>query len=264
MTEKIHQGKTALISGGLGDIGHAIGALLAEQGADIALCDLIPHERAAEQLGLLREKGSRVDYTVVDVADPAAVRQWVRGVAERLGAPSLIIPNAAIVAYCATLSTTPEDFDRHLKINLLGSFFMAQEAARILIERSMPGRMVFIGSWAGHAPCPQILPYAAAKAALRMTVQCMALELAPHRILVNEIAPGFVDAGLSAQEFRQIPGSREECRKAVPTGKLLSANDVAKKVAFLCHPDADEITGIHLIIDSGLSLVTPAYQPSPQ
>jgi NAD(P)-dependent dehydrogenase (short-subunit alcohol dehydrogenase family) len=263
MTQKIHHGKVALISGGVGDIGFAIAMLLADQGADIALCDLIPEERIEAKLGNLKAKRVRVDYTIADVADPVAATQWVRGVAQRLGIPSLIIPNAAITAYCSTLSTTPEEFDRHLKVNLLGSFFMAQEAARILMEQKTPGRIVFVGSWAAHVPCPQILPYSASKAALRMTAQCMALELAPHGIFVNEVAPGFVDAGLSAEEFRQIPGSREECREMVPTRVLLTAEDVAKKVAFLCHPDSDQITGIHLIIDSGLSLVSPGYLPSP-
>jgi glucose 1-dehydrogenase len=91
----------------------------------------------------------------------------------------------------------------------------------------------------------------------------MALELAPHDILVNEIAPGFVDAGLSAREFEQVPGSREECLSRVPTHRLLTADDVARKVGLLCHPDASEITGVSLSVDSGLSLVTPAHLPSP-
>src|SRR5271165_4141356 len=111
MTQKIHQGKIALISGGLGDIASAITSLLADQGADIALCDLIPVEKAQARLEVLKAKGVRVDYTIVDVANAIAVKQWVRGVAERLGVPSLIIPNAAITGYCSTLSTTPEDFD---------------------------------------------------------------------------------------------------------------------------------------------------------
>lgn len=263
MTQKIHHGKVALISGGLGDIASAIATTLAGQGADLALCDLHPADRAQPKLESLRELGVRVDYTEVDVSDPGAVKRWVADVAGRFGVPSLIVPNAAITGYYATLSTTPEAFEQHLRINLLGSFFMAQEAARILVEKKLPGRIVFIGSWAAHASHPQILPYSASKAALRMVAQCMALELAPHGILVNEIAPGFVDAGLSAKEFDQVPGSREECRKQVPTKKLLSPLDVAKKVCFLCHPDADELTGIHLIVDSGLTLVTPGYLPAP-
>lgn len=261
--ERPHEGKVALISGGLGDIGFAVASLLADQGAAIALCDLIPEDGAKPKVDALRAKGARVEYRVVDVANAPEVAQWVRGVDARLGPPCLTIPNAGIVAYCSTLSTSSEDFERHLKVNLLGSFFVAQEAARILIARGIPGRIVFMGSWVAHAPSPQILPYACSKAALRMAMQCMALELARHGILVNEVAPGFVDAGLSAKEFEQVPGSREECRSRVPTGILLTADDVARTVGLLCHPDAREITGIHLTVDSGLSLVTPAYLPSP-
>lgn len=259
---RIHTGNVALISGGLGDIGFAIASLLADRGASLALCDLLSDSAAKSKIDALQSRGARVDYRKVDVANSTEVSEWVQGVAARLGLPTLVIPNAAIVAYCSTLSTTNAEFERHLKVNLLGSFFMAQEAARILIEQKTPGRIVFIGSWVAHAPSPQILPYAAAKAALRMVMQCMALELAPQGILVNEVAPGFVDAGLSAQEFAQIPGSREECRRQVPTGKLLTADDVAKKVGLLCHPDSDEVTGISFTVDSGLSLVTPGYLPS--
>lgn len=261
--ERLHAGKIALISGGLGDIGFAIASHLAKQGATIALCDLIPQEDAATKLNNLRSKGASVDYRTVDVANATQVTDWVRDVNSRLGTPSLVIPNAAIVAYCSTLSTTSAEFERHLKINLLGAFFMAQEAARLLVAQRLTGRIVFIGSWVAHAPSPQILPYTSAKAALRMVMQCMALELASNGILVNEVAPGFVDAGLSAQEFKQIPGSREECKRRVPTGKLLTAEDVAKTVGLLCHPDAGEITGTYLTLDSGLSLVTPGYLPSP-
>jgi NADP-dependent 3-hydroxy acid dehydrogenase YdfG len=160
MTQRIHDGEVALISGGLGDIGWAISTLLADQGADIALCDLVPENEVHVRLDDLRARGTRVDYTTVDVGSPVEVKRWVRGVAERLGVPSMTIPNAAIVAYCSALSTSPEDFNRHLKINLLGAFFMAQEAARILIEHKAAGRIVFIGSCVAHAPSPQILPYA--------------------------------------------------------------------------------------------------------
>jgi NAD(P)-dependent dehydrogenase (short-subunit alcohol dehydrogenase family) len=262
-SDNLHCGQVALISGGLGDIGFATASLLAARGATLALCDLLPEQAAEDKMAPLRAKGARVDYSRVDVADATAVSDWVRAVAARLGPPSLIIPNAAITGYCATLTTTSEDFERHLKVNLLGAFFMAQEAARILIAHKKAGRIVFIGSWVAHAPSPQILPYATSKAALRMVMKCMALELARHDILVNEVAPGFVDAGLTAKEFEQIPGSREDCRSRVPTGRLLSAADVAKKVGLLCHPDASEITGACWVVDSGLSLVTPADLPLP-
>src|SRR5438105_430988 len=124
--QKIHTGEVALISGGLGDIGFATASLLADQGAAIALCDLLPENAAAPKIDALRSKGVPVDYRKVDVANAADVAEWVRGVNMRLGAPTLVVPNAAIVAYCSTLSTTSAEFERHLKVNLLGAFFMAQ------------------------------------------------------------------------------------------------------------------------------------------
>src|SRR5260221_3346474 len=113
--ERPHTGKVALISGGLGDIGFATASLLADQGATLALCDLMAEKDATAKLDALRSKGGQVDYRLVDVANAAHVIEWVRDVDRRLGVPSLIIPNAAIVAYCSTLSTTSADFERHLK-----------------------------------------------------------------------------------------------------------------------------------------------------
>jgi glucose 1-dehydrogenase len=86
----------------------------------------------------------------------------------------------------------------------------------------------------------------------------MAVELAKHDILVNEVAPGYVDAGLSAQLWARNPGSRERAAERVPTGNLIDAAEVARQVAHLCEPDNRHMTGSVLLMDGGLSLVTPA------
>ena len=90
-----------------------------------------------------------------------------------------------------------------------------------------------------------------------MAMQCLALELAPHGIPVNEVAPGKVDAGLSRQIFDQTPGLREESRRAVPMQQLLDPADVAHAVAYLCQPHTRHMTGSVLLLDGGLSLVRP-------
>jgi glucose 1-dehydrogenase len=93
---------------------------------------------------------------------------------------------------------------------------------------------------------------------MRMLCKCMALDLAPTGILVNEVAPGYVDAGLSAAVWIKNPEARENAAERVPIGKLIDAADVAQQVAHLCEPDNRHMTGSVLLMDGGLSLVTPA------
>jgi len=93
-----------------------------------------------------------------------------------------------------------------------------------------------------------------AKAGLRMLGQCLALELAPHDIAVNEIAPGFVDAGLTGKIYDANPGSRENSRTLVPNGRLIEAAEVGDQIAFLCDPANSHMVGSVHLMDGGLSL----------
>jgi NAD(P)-dependent dehydrogenase (short-subunit alcohol dehydrogenase family) len=176
-----------------------------------------------------------------------------------LGTPDLIIPNAAIVTFGSVLSVTPEIWTRELQVNLTGAFYLAQAGARRLVAKACSGRIVFVGSWAAHAPHPSIPAYSAAKAGLRMTMKCMALELAEKRILVNEVAPGYVDAGLSGRCFERDPASRVKAREQVPIQVLISSEDVALQVAHLCQPAIRQMTGSVIVMDGGLSLSTPEF-----
>jgi glucose 1-dehydrogenase len=241
--------QVAIISGGLGDIGRATARELALRGAKIAISDV--HAAAGDLDFPCR-------YDQVDVSDAAAVTRWIRAVENDLGALTLIIVNAATVTLAGVREITSEQWSRELRINLDGAFHMAQAAARRLLELKKPGRIVFVGSWAAHAPHPNITAYCVAKAGLRMLCKCMALELAPQGILVNEVAPGYVDAGVSAQLWAKNPGSREKAAGRVPTSQLIEAAEVAKQIAYLCEPDNRHMTGSTLLMDGGLSLVTPA------
>ena len=244
----------AILSGGLGDIGRAIALELARLGANVAVGDVLPRAKAAALLGDLRALGRRARYDRVDVADAAAVRGWVRTVETDLGTPTLVIPNAAVVTLADSRTITPEAWRRELRINLDGAFHLAQAGALRLLARRKPGRIVFVGSWAADRPHPQIVAYSTAKAGLRMLCRCMALELAPHGVLVNEVAPGYVDAGLTAQIFRMKPSRRGKALRQVPIRKLIAPEDVAFEVAHLCDPRNRHMTGSTLLMDGGLSL----------
>jgi glucose 1-dehydrogenase len=202
--------------------------------------------------------GRRARYDRVDVADAAAVAAWVEQVEADLGVPDLIIPNAAIVTLKGIRDVTPAEWQHELSINLGGGFHLAQSAAKRLVRQEKPGRIVFVGSWAAHAAHPTLPTYCVAKAGLRMLMQCFAIDLAPHGILVNEVAPGYVDAGLSGRIFAENPGVRDQAKVQVPNGRLITAEEVAVQVAHLCNPTNRHMTGSTLLMDGGLSLLTPA------
>ncbi len=253
-------GQTAIISGGLGDIGSAIALEFAKQGADVAVGDVLAEKHSYKLSAEIEQLGRHFHYMQVDVSDSDAVENWVDRVDKALTIPSLIIPNAAIVTLSDIRHITPSEWSRELRINLDGAFFLAQSAAKRLIEREHPGRIVFVGSWAAHAPHSHIPAYCTSKAGLRMLCKCMALELARYNILVNEIAPGYVDAGLTGKIFDENPGSRETSQKRVPVNSLITAAEVAQQAAHLCQPDNRHMTGSTLLMDGGLSLLTSGMQ----
>jgi glucose 1-dehydrogenase len=255
------EGQVAIISGGLGDIGRAIARELSQLGASIALGDLLEPDRAAELLSEIRGLRRGARYDRVDVGNSAAVSQWIEAVEADLGTPTLIIPNAAIVAEAAIGELTQELWSRQLRVNLDGAFHLARAAALLMLQRGKPGRIVFIGSWAAQAPHPAITAYSVSKAGLRMLCRCMALQLADKGILVNEVAPGYVNAGLAKQWYDKAPEERDIDRRIVPIRELIEPEDVALEVAHLCDPRNRHMTGSTLLMDGGLSLLSTQARP---
>lgn len=235
----------AAVSGGAGDIGQAIVKVLKDAGAQVATLDLVDQPE------------SRSDFHGrADITDAPAVEAWFEEVTAHFGAvPNILIPNAAIATPAPHLRVSPEEWKRELDINLNGAFYFAEAGARALVAAGKAGRIVFMGSWAGHAPHATIPAYCAAKAGLRMLMKTLAGALAEHRILVNEIAPGFVNAGLSGRHFEKKPGSLEKARSRVPIGEVLTAEDVARQVLYLCSSLTTQMTGTTLLLDGGLSLM---------
>ena len=246
----------AVISGGAGDIGRAIALGLARLGADIAIGDLVDNGPMLDTLKSAVEKlGRRIRFDVVDVTNASAIEKWLQLVEESFGLPDWIIPNAAVAARAELEVLTPDMWKHCCDVTLNGAYYLAAAGAKGLQRHRQPGRIVFIGSWAAHAPHTNVPAYSVAKAGVRMLVQVMALHYARQGILVNEVAPGYVDAGLSKAGFDKDPQKRSQCRDQVPVGELMSPEDVAFHVAHLCHERNRFMTGSTLLADGGLSLL---------
>lgn len=254
--DKIFQNKTAIISGGMGDIGRAVAIEFAKLGANVAICGSRSAIVAEEFLKSFEQYGVVCSYTQVDIADAEATYNWVLQTEKEMGVASLIIANAATVTLATITEVTAQQWSRELRVNLDGAFYLTQSATNRLIHHQQPGRVVFIGSWAGYTAHTHIPAYCVSKAGMRMLCKCMALELAPHHILVNELAPGYVDAGLSGNVWEKNPEMADEARLRVPIQQLITAKEVAEQVIHLCHPQNQHMTGSTVLMDGGLSLLS--------
>jgi len=237
------------ITGGAGDIGAAMGAELRRRGARVTLIDQKPPADAAPWLDRAGTHGD-VAYRQADVRDRAAIDDALG----RIDPLDVAIGNAAIGHGIPFLEITPEQWRDHLDVNLTGCFHVGQAAARLMVARGRPGRIIFTGSWVQEVPWPEIAAYSASKAGVRMLARSMARELASYRILVNVIAPGIVDAGLARHQMETEPQYARRVRHVIPLGEPQSVEQVARATAFLCSDGADSMTGATLLVDGGCSL----------
>ncbi|MBL4575330.1 MAG: SDR family oxidoreductase [Opitutaceae bacterium] len=261
MTENILllAGRVAVITGGLGDIGFAVAEVLAENGATVAIADIHSADVAAQKIG-----SHPFRYTQVDVADSKEVDDWFSEVSDSLGTPTLVVANAGLVEIGFGLRISPESWQRTMDVSLNGAFFTATSGGRRMVDQKLEGRIVLMGSWAAENVHADLTAYSVSKAALRMMGKCLALELAPKGVLLNEVAPGFVNAGLTGKFYEKDPEEREKGRRLVPVRRLISARDVALQVLHLCHPDNVHMSGSTLLMDGGLSLMTGREDVAPE
>lgn len=247
-----------IISGALGDIGRSIVEAFVLKGADVALGDLKPIDEAKDFLTALEGLNSEVRllYDQVDVRQPQSVKNWVDRATRELGPLDIVIPNAATVTIKGIMEINPQEWSNELKVNLDGAFYLSRFTTEKLLQAKIPGRLVFVGSWAGETVHQHLPAYSVSKAALRMLSKCLALELAPKDILVNEIAPGYVDAGLSKKVFDRNESAKLEAIQKVPVKRIIHSEEVAKNILWLCDFDNKHMTGSTLLMDGGLSLLS--------
>lgn len=247
--------QVVLLTGALGDIGLCIAQQFVAAGATVALSDRFTKEQATFKLADAGLDASVYHYQQVDVTDDQAVQNWVDMVASEWGAIHIVVANAATVTLKGYQTLTAQEWSRELRVNVDGSFFVANYAANYFVKQGIAGNVVFMGSWAAHAVHQNLPAYSVSKAAIRMLCQSMALEFAPYGIRVNELAPGFVNAGLSKVVWDENPGQIAEAQQQVPLRQIIEADEVAEQVLWLCNPKNHHLTGSTLLMDGGLSLV---------
>ena len=251
--------KTVLISGGLGDIGKAIAILFCNVGYNVSISDLLSPIDAEPLLAEMRANGcTGLSYHKVNVSVESEVLAWIDAVAEKWGSPQVIVANAGIVVAgeFSDSNLKTDDVKKQMDVNFWGSYYLTVHASRKLKQEALPGRIVFIGSWAAERPATRIASYCVSKAAVRMLCKTLALELANDDILVNEVAPGIVEGGLAKQNQQKNPALLKTHLDSTPTHALVSTKEVAKHVLRLCDFEDMSITGSTILVDGGLSLTS--------
>ena len=240
----------AIVTGGGQGIGAEIVRGLVSAGYWVGVLD----QNAAAAERLVTELGSS-EVLPVDVCDQLAVSNAI----QRFGALHLLVNNAGIVRFGPLLDQSADDIASVIEVNLIGTINCAQSAAQSMAGHS-GGVIINMSSVNAVHPAPNVGIYAATKAAITSLTQLQALEWGPLGIRVNAVAPGFIDAGMSAPIFLD-DAVREKRSGGVPLKRLGSAEDVVQAVLFLASDAASYIHGHELVVDGGVIQSVLAHLP---
>lgn len=254
-------GKAVLVTGAGVGIGYALCQAFARAGATVALNDIDPTlcQSAVHQINSALG-AERVSAFAGDVADVEAIRSMCQRFIDRAGKLDIAIANAGVTAYGEFLTATPEAFDRLTGVNLRGSFFTAQTAARIMIETQTPGRIILMSSVTGIQAHVNLGSYGVTKAGIRMMARTIALEVAKYGITVNAISPG---ATLTERTVHDDPQYENHWAGVIPTGRVGQVEDIVAAALYLASPEARHVTGQTLVVDGGWTLQSPLPPEQP-
>lgn len=247
--------KIAIVTGAGEGIGRGIALALAREGADVAVCARTRAgvEETARQVAAI---GRRTHFGFFDVADEAAIIRFVAETGERLGPPTVLVPNAATMPWVNLAEMSAEDMDTCYSVKV--------RSAALLVKHCIPhmkstrsGSIVFMASVTGNTGLPKLSFYGAMNAALIGLARGLAIELAPFGVRVNSVSPGTVDSPMLHRFAVELGSDMTTMRPlfnaAHPRGQVASIEEVAATFAFLAGSDAANITATDLRCDGGFS-----------
>jgi NAD(P)-dependent dehydrogenase (short-subunit alcohol dehydrogenase family) len=242
-------GQSALVTGANQGIGWAIAMLLADHGARVAI-NYPDDAHFPEQYMTL---GENTIVLKADVGDVDQIRIMFADLAEAFDGLDILVNNAGIFPRATALDLDEAIWDRVHDVNLKGTFFCTQEAARLMIPRGL-GRIVNIASDAALFPAARGSHYNASKAGVLALTKSLALEFAPYHIAVNAVAPGLTDTAQPRYGMTEEEIAAEGA--AIPWGRIAMAEDVARAVLYLASPLSEYVTGETILVTGG-SLMAP-------
>jgi glucose 1-dehydrogenase len=253
-------GQKALVTGANSGIGRAVALGLAQAGADV-LVNYVAGDAAAEAVAVeCRALGVQSETHQADVSSEAQVSSMFEAMIARFGAIDILVNNAGLQRDAPFATMTLEQWSTVININLTGQFLCARAAIREFLRRgvvptvsSAAGKIICMSSvhqqipWAGHAN------YAASKGGIKLLMESLAQEVAPHRIRVNAIAPGAIRTPINTEAW-STTAAYAALMKLVPYGRIGEPEDIARAAVWLASDQSDYVVGTTLFVDGGMTL----------
>ncbi len=249
------EGQVAIITGASGGLGAHFARLLAAEGAAVALTAR-RLDKVEALAGELAGQGHRAMALRLDVADAAAIGPAMDEVETALGPISILVNNAGVGGEGMALDLTIEDFDNTFDVNVRGTYFAAQQAAKRMFKSGVAergdGRIINLASIASQTVLPGLSAYCGSKAAVAMLTRSMAREWTRQGIAVNALAPGYIETGINDFWWPTEGGQKQ--LKGFPRRRLMEESDLDAAFMMLAGPAAKAIAGSLIVIDDGQSL----------
>jgi NAD(P)-dependent dehydrogenase (short-subunit alcohol dehydrogenase family) len=245
--------KVIAITGGGAGIGRGLAWHFAREGYAVSITDS-DREAGAEALQVMQEAGVKAIFTPGDVSKPADVARWLKKTKDKLGCPDVLVNNAGIMIRKDVLKLNVAEFDHVIAANLRGTFLCSQAAAKMMAKRRKGGCIINMASTRAFMSEPGTEGYTASKGGIVALTHGMAISLAPHRIRVNSVSPGWIEtAGWQKAAKAKRPHHSRADREQHPVGRVGVPEDIAKACQYLAE-GANFMTGQNIIVDGGMSV----------
>jgi glucose 1-dehydrogenase len=243
--------KVALVTGSDSGIGRGIVLQLAKEGASIVVNYAHARDKAEAVQQELENLGAKVLVVQADISQYQQAVGLVQQAVEHFGRLDILVNNAGMEIHSPFLDVTEDQYDKVMSIDIKGPFFVAQAAAKVMVQNKTPGRIINISSVHEDLPMPQNVPYCVAKGGLRMFMRTICLELAPYNITVNNIGPGAIDTPIDA-DVKADPTKYKALLDEIPFHRMGQPEEVGNLVLYLASDAASYVTGSTFFIDGGL------------
>ena len=243
------KGQVALVTGAARGLGHAISLALAHAGADVAM-GLRDRNTGADLAHKIESMGRRALPLQMDMAHLDQISRGIEQAVEHFGRLDILVNNAGVAPGHPAEDFTEEDFDYTMAVNVKGTFFASQAAARVMI-RQKHGRIINMSSQAGFVALPTESVYCTTKAAIAHLTKCLAVEWGKHNITVNAVAPTFIHTPGTKEALADPAFRADTIERIAALHRIGEPMEVTGAVVFLASPAASLITGHTILIDGG-------------
>lgn len=252
MIQYSFDGKVAIVTGAAIGIGFEIAQQLCSSGASVIIND-IDSEALENATSIIRDQGGKCSAVLGNSGDIDTIHKMVEEAVSAYGNLDFVVANSGITTFGNFIDYKPEDFQTLTSVNLQGSFFLAQAATKQFIKQKTSGRVIFMSSVTGHQAHPKLAAYGMTKAALEMLAKSLSVELAPHKITVNAVAPG----ATLTERTQSNESYKATWEELTPTGIVSTTKDISNTILFLLSDSSSQITGQTIVVDGGWTSVSP-------